>query len=280
LSGNTDVASWWPGLFGPGKALDPQRDFIVCANVLGGCYGSAGPASHGSDFPDITVADMVQQQRALADHLGVRGIALVLGGSMGGFQALQWAIDDARVQRLAIVASAARQPPQAVALADMQCQAIRLDPNYNNGHYHTDQPPNAGLALARQLGHLSYRCESELNKRFDRSARADGTLQVLSYLAHQGDKLVHRFDANCYLRITEAMNRFELTAAQLARIAQRTLVVSVNSDWLYPPQEQASLAKALPHAELLSIDSASGHDGFLLDAERFAEALLRHKVSR
>ena len=275
LTGTTDVAATWPALFGPGRVLDPERDFIVCANVLGGCYGSAGPITHGHRFPEISIFEMVRHQQLLAAHLGIKAIKLMLGGSMGGFQALAWAqFNVLPIAKLALIATSYRQPAQAAALADMQCQAIELDPDFKAGAYLESAPPRKGLALARQLGHLSYRCESELNQRFDRSQRSDGRLQVLSYLDHQGEKLANRFDANSYLRISRAMNRFALSADQLAQITAQTLVISVRSDWLYPEAEQRQLSKLLPNARHVSIDSNYGHDGFLLEAEKFAPDLL------
>ncbi len=275
LTGNTDVASWWPGLFGIDRPLDPSRDFIVCANVLGGCYGSAGPLTHGgSAFPNITIADMVSHQRLLFEHLGIEKIRLMLGGSMGGFQALEWALRYASdIDALALVATASAQPAMAIALSELQCQAIRLDPAYANGNYALHHGPAQGLALARQIGHLSYRSSGELDHRFARERRADGQFQVLSYLQHQGDKLVARFDANCYLRLNFAMNQFAYTAHGLESVVVPTLVVSIDNDWLYPPAEQQLLVKHLPKAQLKSISSVFGHDGFLLDAASFADAL-------
>ncbi|MCB1635907.1 MAG: homoserine O-acetyltransferase [Xanthomonadales bacterium] len=288
LTASTDVASWWSALFGPGKALDPERHFIVCANVLGGCYGSHGPTSARPDgslwqgeFPELSISDLVAHQRLLFEYLDLRGIELVLGGSMGGFQALEWALQEPhRVRRLALVATSWRQPPDAVALGELQCALIRQDADFAGGHYGADAAPQQGLALARQLGHYSYRGAEEFERRFGRSQRADGRLQVLSYLDHQGNKLVQRFDANSYLRLTAAMNRFDLAASEpaeqvLARIRVPTLVVAIESDRLYPPREQAALAEQLADGRLLRIDSPRGHDGFLADADRF-ESALRH----
>ena len=288
LTGSSDVASWWSGLFGPGRTLDPERYYIVCANVLGGCYGSSGPLSidplsgqrYGADFPELSIADLVAQQRQLADHLDIRGIQLVIGASMGGFQALEWARQEPRrVQRLALVATSWRQPPQALAQARLQCEFIRRDPKFLDGRYLPEQGPAEGLALARQLGHLSYRSAAELEQRFARSQREDGHYQVLSYLDHQGHKLVRRFDALSYLRLTEAMNRFDLAeggdpALVLATIQQPAVVVSLNSDQLYYPAEQRRLARYLPAARLIEIQTLYGHDGFLVDAHKLDPQLL------
>jgi homoserine O-acetyltransferase/O-succinyltransferase len=286
LTASTDVPAWWPALLGPGKALDPERYFIVCANVLGGCYGSLGPRSdrgdgriHGGDFPQLSIKDLVAHQRLLLEHLDLRGIELVIGGSMGGFQALEWALQEPhRVRRLALVATSWRQPPDAVALGELQCALVRQDPAYADGHYAADAGPVRGLALARQLGHYSYRASDEFEQRFGRERRADGRLQVLSYLDHQGSKLVQRFDANSYLVLTNAMNHFDLGADEavervLGRIRARTLVVAIDSDRLYPPREQAEVARLLPNASLLQIHSDRGHDGFLADAQHFEPAL-------
>lgn len=282
LTASSDVETWWPGLFGPGRTLDPERYFIVCANVLGGCYGSTGPQStnphtarrYGGDFPELEIGDLVEQQRQLADHLGVRSIELVLGASMGGFQVLEWARrEPIRVRRIALIACSWRQPPQALAQARLQCEFIRRDPKFRNGHYRPEDPPVEGLALARQLGHLTYRCAEELEQRFARSQRDDGEFQVLSYLEHQGRKLVRRFDALSYLRLTEAMNRYDFAAGldasvALRSLAQPALVVSLSSDQLYYPAEQARLAQYLPRSRLVEVDTAYGHDGFLVDAAK------------
>lgn len=279
LTGNSDAASWWSGLVGPGKALDPARYFIVCANILGSCYGSTGPTSedprtgrrYGGHFPALSIGDMVVAQRRLADHLGINQIALVLGGSMGGFQALEWAAQDARVQRLGLVATSAHQPANAIALSTLQCAFIERDAAFAGGHYAPGSDPHEGLALARQLGHYSYRSSAELASRFGRSRRDDDTFNVVSYLGHQGNKLANRFDANSYLRLNAAMNHFALAPEQLSALHQPTLVVSVSSDQLYVPNEQRALASAIAGARLHSIDSLYGHDGFLLESVQFEQ---------
>lgn len=286
LTASTDVPAWWPALFGPGRALDPERYFILCANVLGGCYGSLGPRSDrgdgrlwAGDFPSLCIADLVAHQRLLFEHLDLRALELVIGGSMGGFQALQWALQEPnRVRRLALVATSWRQPPDAVALAELQCALVQHDPQFAEGHYDPRHGPLRGLALARQLGHYSYRASDEFERRFGRARRADGRLQIMSYLDHHGSKLVQRFDANSYLRLSAAMNQFDLGAVEpadrvLGRIRARTLVVAVDSDRLYPPREQAELARLLPNASLLQVHSERGHDGFLADADAFEPAL-------
>lgn len=281
LTASSDVETWWRGLFGRGRTLDPERHFIVCANTLGSCYGSLGPATLddnrerlGSRFPAISVADIVRHQRMLADALGVRGIELVIGASMGGFQVLEWARQEpARVKRLALIATSWRQPPQALAQARLQLEFIRRDPNWRGGDFASEAAPSEGLALARQLGHLTYRSAQELDERFARTQREDGHFQVLSYLDHQGQKLVRRFDAGAYVRLTEAMNAFDFAQGQdvesaLARVQQPALVVALDSDQLYYPSEQARLARGLPNGKLATLDTLYGHDGFLVDAAK------------
>jgi homoserine O-acetyltransferase len=290
LSGSSDVASWWPQLVGAGRGIDPARHFIVCANVLGGCYGSLGPQSTAPDgarwgtrFPQVHIADMVEQQRLLADQLGVLGIECVIGGSMGGFQALEWAArEPERVKSVALIASSWRQPPQAIALADLQCRLLRADPKFRGGEYPLHDPPIEGLSLARQLGHISYRTPDELDQRFGRQRRDDGTFQVLSYLHRQGEKLVERFDALSYLALSEALNNYDFCEGRgelrvaARRIRQPVLIAGILTDQLYPPGESAKLAAALPDGRLEWIDAPAGHDGFLLEGELFGQLLRKH----
>lgn len=277
LTGTSDVESWWPGLWGPGKPLDPTRFFIVCANVLGGCYGSAGPLSHGGgEFPTLTIADLVAHQRLLAEHLGVRRFKLLIGGSMGGFQVLEWALQvPEKIDAIALIATADSQPAQAIALSDLQIKQIQLDPKFNHGRYQLNDPPIQGLALARQIGHLSYRSDAELSLRFGRTQRQDGVFQVLSYLQHQGDKLVKRFDANCYVRLNQAMLSFSIhnhpdAAKKLKVLSAKVLIVGVDSDALYSWREQQKLATYFKDAKLVQIASLYGHDAFLLEADQYA----------
>ena len=283
LTGNSDVENWWPALFGVGKALDPTRDFIVCANVLGGCYGSAGPHSHGgADFPEISVGDIVQHQHLLVAHLGIRKIKLILGGSMGGFQALEWALRYPNVvQRIALVATSYRQPAQAVALSSLQCAQIERDPKFLGGRYSPDDGPIEGLALARQIGHLSYRCSSELDARFDRERDEAGEFQVNRYLAHQGGKLIRRFDANSYLYLTRMMDYFDLSdgfaslADALSQTQARFLVASYDTDWLFPTSQSRELVSELlrvhKHVSFVELPCPYGHDSFLIDLEPLAK---------
>jgi homoserine O-acetyltransferase/O-succinyltransferase len=276
LTGHSDVANWWRGLFGPGRFLDPTRHFIVCANVLGGCYGSSGPTSinpataikWAEHFPAISIADIVNHQRLLADALDLRGIECVIGGSMGGFQALQWAIKDARVRSLVSIASSDRQPPHAIALSAIQDALVRLDLERKGNGVLAEKSSASGLSLARQIAHLSYRHPQELDSRFSNNRHSSGEFEVLRYLQHQGEKLVARFDPISYLRLNQALSEFSVSAADLANIRVPTLVVSLDGDQLYPAAEQARLTKHIAVAEHTVVASECGHDGFLNHADR------------
>ena len=292
LTGSADADAWWAPLFGPGNALDPERDFIVCANVLGGCYGSTGPTSEAPDgrlfggrFPRVTVRDQVDAQRRLLDALGVRGIRLAIGGSMGGLQALEWALLDPRVQAVATVAASGRHSPWCIAWSEAQRQAIAADARFAGGHYDPADPPRAGLAAARAIAMLTYRTAGSLAARYGRAPGADvfgarakrpDEPAVAGWLSHHGDLLNDRFDANTYLRLLDAMDSHDLgrgrggLAAACARLTQPTLVVSIPNDALYVPADQHELAQTLPDARLEVLESAHGHDGFLLDAAGLA----------
>jgi homoserine O-acetyltransferase/O-succinyltransferase len=300
LSGDSHVAGsagpghptpgWWDGLIGPGRPLDPARHFVVCANVLGGCQGSTGPASPapdgrpwGSRFPRTTVRDQVSAELSLADALGIDRWAAVVGGSMGGMRALEWAVGHPdRVAGLAVVASTAAATAEQVALCSTQVLAVRSDPRWRGGNYYDAPPgegPHAGLALARRIAHVSYRSEAELQTRFGRAPQgeedplAGGRFAVESYLQHHGDKLARRFDAGTYVALTEAMNTHDVGRGRggieeaLGRVSARTVVVAVDSDRLYLPRQQEQIAKAVPGAEFHVVPSLYGHDGFLLETD-------------
>ncbi|WP_399897657.1 homoserine O-acetyltransferase [Streptomyces sp. BBFR51] len=283
---------WWDGLVGPGRALDTDRWFIVAPNVLGGCQGSTGPSSPGpvgrpwgGDFPFLTQRDQVAAEAGLADALGVERWALVVGGSMGGMRALEWAVaHPERTGALLLLATTAAASAEQIAWADIQLHAIRSDPHWRDGHYHaTGQGPHAGLGLARRLAHVTYRSETELQARFGRSAQGQedpwsgGRYQVGSYLDHHAAKLVRRFDAGSYVVLCEAMNSHDIgrgrggAPAALRRVTARTLVAGVDSDRLYPPAQQAELASGIGTADApRTIESRHGHDGFLLEVEQVA----------
>ncbi|MEV6944350.1 homoserine O-acetyltransferase [Streptomyces sp. NPDC051172] len=283
---------WWDGLIGPGRALDTDRWFVVAPNVLGGCQGSTGPSSltpggrrWGGDFPFLTQRDQVAVEADLADALGIARWALVVGGSMGGMRALEWAVSyPERTGALLLLASTAAASAEQIAWANIQLHAIRADPHWRGGHYHdTGQGPHAGLGLARRLAHVTYRSEPELQVRFGRTPqgtedpRSGGRYQVESYLDHHAAKLVRRFDAGSYVVLSEAMNSHDVgrgrggVRAALRRVTARTLVAGVASDRLYPPSQQAELASGIPTADdLRLIESPYGHDGFLIEVEQVA----------
>ncbi|WP_419814919.1 homoserine O-acetyltransferase MetX [Glacieibacterium sp.] len=315
LTGDQHVASvhprtgkpgWWSRMVGVGKPVDPARHFIVCANVLGGCMGSSGPGSvdpatgkpFAMAFPVITVADMVAVQLALLDHLGVGVLAAVVGGSMGGMQALQLAAaHPERVRSAVIIASAARHSAQNIAFHEVGRQAIMADPNWAQGNYYGGPTPSAGLAVARMAAHITYLSEAGLTEKFgrrlqDREALGfgfDADFQVESYLRHQGLSFVDRFDANSYLYITRAMDYFDLAAPHDGRLADafkgtpvRFALVSFTSDWLYPTPESRRIVKALNAAgaevSFVELESPHGHDAFLLESpelNRVVDGFLR-----
>ncbi|THF67589.1 homoserine O-acetyltransferase [Pseudothauera nasutitermitis] len=297
LTGSADADAWWAPFFGAGRVLDPQRDFIVCSNVLGGCYGSSGPASIAPDgrrwggrFPTLTIRDQVRAQIALADALGIRRIQLVLGGSMGGLQALEWALlDPARVHTVATLAASGRHSAWCAVWSEAQRQALAADPKYRDGHYDPADPPRAGLAAARTVAMVSYRSAASLGERFGRSTGAEAfgerahspdELAARGWLRHHGQALVERFDAHSYRVLIDAMDTHDLGRGRggyeqaLRAIRQPVLVGSIASDTLYVPADQHELARLSPRAELLTIDSVHGHDGFLIDAADFHDALL------
>ncbi|MFB9745375.1 homoserine O-acetyltransferase [Pseudonocardia sulfidoxydans] len=284
------TAGWWEALVGPGRALDPAEWFVVAPNVVGGCQGSTGPSSTapdqvpwGSRFPIVTTRDTVAAETVLADALGVDTWACVIGGSMGGMRALEWAATQPeRVRRLFVLAAPAATSADQIGWASPQLAAIRADPGWNGGDYH-DLPagkgPHAGLGVARRIAHLSYRSGFELTTRFGREAQDGenpwdgGRYAVESYLDHHAEKLVRRFDAGSYVRLTELMNAHDVgrdrggVAAALARVKARTFVAGVNSDRLYPLEQQIEMAEGIPGAELKVIDAPYGHDAFLIEDE-------------
>ena len=310
LTGDTHVAQggtgepgWWDALVGPGKPVDTDKYFVVSANILGGCYGSTGPASPdpdgvpwGSRFPFVTIRDSVRAEARLADRLGIRRWHAVLGGSMGGARALEWAATyPDRVAHCVVVAIGAYSTAEQIALAQAQVLAIRQDPAYRDGDYYGGPAPEAGLGLARRIAHISYRSEAELNFRFGRrgqgaenpleaphSAAARGRYQVESYLDHQAEKLVRRFDANSYIALTEALMSHDVgrgrggVARALAKSKAEFFLASVNSDRLYFPEQSDELARALPgEVPVHSIDAQIGHDGFLTEIGQLAAELRR-----
>lgn len=303
LTGDHHVASahprtgkpgWWQRMVGPGRPIDTDRFFVICANVLGSCMGSSGPASadpatgrpYAMTFPVITIRDMVRAQALLLDHLGVARLAAVVGGSMGGMQALSWAATfPERIDACLVIASTARHTAQNIAFHEVGRQAIMADPNWQNGDYYNGAPPAAGLAVARMAAHITYLSEAGLTEKFGRRLQAreqksfgfDADFQVESYLRHQGLAFTDRFDANSYLYITRAMDYFDLAeehggllASAFRAARARFCLVSFDTDWLYPTAESRAIVQALvaarAPASFVELSSPYGHDAFLLDS--------------
>ncbi|MYZ06244.1 homoserine O-acetyltransferase [Streptomyces sp. SID2999] len=292
---------WWDALVGPGRALDTDRWFVVAPNALGGCQGSTGPASTrpgtdrawGGAFPFLTQRDQVAAEAGLADALGIERWALVVGGSMGGMRAVEWAVSyPERVGALLLLATAAAASAEQIAWAEIQLGAIRSDPHWRGGDYHSaGRGPVAGLGLARRLAHVTYRAEAELQTRFGRAPQGGedpwhgGRYQVGSYLDHHAEKLVRRFDAGSYVVLTEAMNAHDVgrgrggVRSALAGVRAPALVAGVDSDRLYPLSQQRELAALIPSADgVRVVESPYGHDGFLIETEqvgRLVAELLR-----
>ena len=271
-------------------ALDPEQDYIVCANVLGGCYGSTGPTSrahgefepYGSAFPDITIRDIVHTQALLLDHLEVDTLDLVVGGSMGAMQVLEWAtLYPERVKAIAPIAAGSTQSAWGIALSEAQRQAIGADADFDGGRYALGAGPARGLAAARTMAMTTYRSPHNFESRFGRNrADEENTFEVQRYLRYQGERLVDRFDANTYLTLLAAMDSHDLgrgresVAAALQSIQQPTLAVSVSSDGLYPATEVAEMAAQLPNAKLYEIDAPHGHDAFLIRVDELNHVLV------
>ncbi|MGN6277483.1 MAG: homoserine O-acetyltransferase MetX [Sphingomonas sp.] len=322
LTGDQHVASphpitgkpgWWERMIGPGKPVDPARHFVVCANVLGSCMGSSGPASinpangapYGMAFPVITIRDMVRAQAMLLDHLGIKRLKAVVGGSMGGMQALSWpATFPGRVEAVVVIASTARHSAQNIAFHEVGRQAIMADPNWRGGDYYgSGAQPAAGLAVARMAAHITYLSEAGLTEKFGRKLQArpenpngaktfgfDADFQVESYLRHQGLSFTDRFDANAYLYITRAMDYFDLAEEHGGKLANafreteaRFCLISFDTDWLYPTRDSRAVVQALhaagARASFVELSSPFGHDAFLLEApemNRVIDGFLRN----
>lgn len=288
LTGSADVEAWWPNIIGRGRAFDPAKDFIVCANILGSCYGTTGPVSpkpggerrYRAAFPAISVRDMVEVERALLDALGVERLELVTGPSLGGMQALEWAaMYPERVGSIVPIGVGGRHSAWCIGISEAQRAAIEADPNWNGGDYSDESPPQRGLAAARMMAVCTYRSWRSFDERFGRDKRDEAMFEVQSYLRHQGEKINQRFDANSYVTLTHAMHTHDLARdrgdyeAVLARIRQPALVVSVSTDTLYPPHEQLALAERLPNASHVLLESAHGHDGFLIETDELGELI-------
>jgi len=291
---------WWDHSIGPGKDIDTNRWFVVCPNVLGGCQGTTGPSSpapdgrpYGSRFPTITIRDQVAVEAALADALGIERWAAVIGGSMGGMRALEWAVGHPdRLERSVVVACGAAASAEQIGLCAVQNEAIRADPAFRGGDYYDAGPgegPHRGMGLARRIGHLSYRSEPELALRFGRApqpgedplataeaaaAEGHGRYAVESYLDHHADKLARRFDAGSYVVLSEAMNHHDVgrdrggLAAALGGVRCKVAIAGIDSDRLYPLYQQREIAELLPgRPEVTVISAMYGHDSFLIESE-------------
>ncbi|MDP9905343.1 MULTISPECIES: homoserine O-acetyltransferase MetX [Arthrobacter] len=290
--GESDEEGWWEQLVGPGATIDTDRYFVVSVNIVGGCYGSTGPSSSapdgkpwGSRFPLVTLRDSTIAEARLADALGIHSWHTVVGGSMGGARALEWAVSyPDRVKRCAVISIGAYSTAEQIAFAQAQTLAIRQDADFKGGDYYGQAAPEAGLALARRIAHITYRSADELDFRFGRNAQGGeaplqaaalgdrGRYQVESYLDHQGRKLVQRFDANSYIAITEALMSHDITRGRgsledaLSVATAKFFVASVDSDRLYFPEQSHELAKALPgEVPVHVIEAPIGHDGFLTE---------------
>ncbi|MGK7870020.1 homoserine O-acetyltransferase MetX [Falsiroseomonas sp. E2-1-a20] len=297
----TGKPGWWEAVVGPGRPVDTDRFFVICANVLGGCMGSSGPAEpmpgtgrpYGTDFPSITIRDMVRAQKLLVDRLGIGRLLAVVGGSMGGMQVLEWAATfPEMVVAAAPIACAAYHSAQNIAFHEVGRAAIHGDPDWVGGRYWEDgRIPAKGLSVARMVAHITYLSEAALGRKFGRRLRGASALtfledvfEVESYLRHQGSTFVTRFDANSYLTITRAMDYFDMAtehggdlAAAFRGTATRFLVASFSSDWLFPTEESRALVRALNAAaantSFVEIATDKGHDAFLLDEPVFHRAL-------
>jgi homoserine O-acetyltransferase len=287
---------WWDPLIGPGRAIDTDRFFVVCPNVLGGCQGTTGPASidpetgtpYGSRFPVATIRDQVDVEAALADHLGVARWYSVIGGSMGGQRAIEWTVKYRdRVPRAVLIACGAAATAEQIALCSLQIRAIEADPNFHGGDYYDSiEGPWRGMSIARGIGQVSYRSELELAQRFNRGHQNDehpfegGLYTVESYLEYHGEKLAHRFDANSYIALSRAMNHHDVgrgrggVANALARVTAEVTIAGISTDGLYPLRLQNELADLVPRNKGVEVvHSIAGHDGFLTEHEAIGDVI-------
>ena len=299
--GGREVPGWWDPLIGPGKPIDTDRFYVICSNVLGGCYGTTGPSSinprtgkpYAVDFPRYSVRDMVRAQQRLIDRLGVTRLHAVIGGSMGGMQVLEWAVMyPDLVGSIVPIGVGARHSAWAIGLNEVARRAITSDPAWLDGRYPLQDQPERGLGLARAIAMLSYRSFDSLEAKFGRERASNGrpegpaglmgaSFEIESYLAYQGVKLVKRFDANTYLYITKAMDEFDLADGRgrlsdiLGRIDVPAMVMGISSDVLYPEREQREMVERLPNAKYVQINSPHGHDAFLIEFPQLAARLRR-----
>ena len=288
---------WWDIMVGPGKGIDTDKYFVICSNIIGSCAGSTGPSSINPEtnkeyvtlFPHITIGDMVEAQKALIDHLKINSILSLIGGSIGGMQVLEWCVRYPDMVKSAIpLATTTRHSALAIAFNEVARQAIMADPNWNEGHYYSGKKPGMGLAIARMIGHITYLSDESMRLKFGRKLQNSSALsfefgaefQVESYLQHQGNKFIERFDANSFLYITKAADYFDLAEQYgsgslvnaFSKCKSKFLVISYTSDWLYPTYQSKEMVKAMKKNDLdvsfCEIDAQWGHDAFLLPSDR------------
>jgi homoserine O-acetyltransferase len=292
FSGDAHAAGeggWWNSMIGPGKGFDTDQHFVICSNILGGCRGTTGPSSVNPEtgepwamsFPVVTLADIVRLQKMLIDSLGIKKLLAVAGGSMGGMQALEWAVayPDSVAAALPI-ATTARHSAQQIAFNEVGRQAIMADPDWNEGNYYGRKLPARGLSVARMVGHITYMSDASMREKFGRRLRAPDQFEVESYLQYRGSTFVDRFDANSYLYITRAMDSFDLTQrgtlpSLFEKVRTRFLVISFTSDWLYPSYQSLEVVSALRSRNCdvayCNLASDYGHDAFLVEVKEQAE---------
>jgi homoserine O-acetyltransferase len=316
LTGNSQVDTWWGGLIGPGKAVDTEKYFVISANVLASCYGTTGPKSidpatgepYGPSFPAVTIRDTVRLHRRLVfEHLGVRSLALVVGGSMGGMQALEWLLlsetrgpeGELDVRRGIVIACGAAHTSWQIGISETQRQAIFSDPRWNGGSYEKTNPPTTGLMIARQIAMITYRTSAAYQTKFVRNEGGlshrglglpkfprlpsdDGSKwEVQTYLEHQGEKFRYRFDPLTYVRLTALMDTQDVGRGRggveeaLRSIRQPVAIVGINSDVLYPIDEQQELVRQIPSSEMWLVDSLEGHDAFILETDQIGKVCSR-----
>jgi homoserine O-acetyltransferase len=312
LSGNSHAAGyyteeddkpgWWDNMIGPGKGIDTDKYVVICANIIGSCYGSTGPSSidpctnrpYASDFPLFTIADIVRAQKLLLDYLGIKELLCLVGGSIGGMLGIEWAVTyPEMVESVIPIASTCKRSALSIGLSEAQRLAIMADPNWNNGNYYGQKLPEKGLSLARMIGHISYLSEDSMQRKFGRRLQDNNAFkydlsidfEVESYLHYQGKKFVDRFDANSYLYITKASDYFDLGEQKgggslvkaFSRASAKFLVISFSSDWLYPTAQSKEMVKAIKKAGLdvsfCEIETDFGHDSFLLAHDQLTKLI-------
>lgn len=284
LTGDQHVDIWWKNLIGKNRAFDTNKYYIIAANVLGSCYGTLGPTSinpttgkiYGPDFPIVSIRDTVNLHRQLLEKLNIQTIEVVVGGSMGGMLALEWAFQGNFVRKIIPIASGGKNSAWSIGINQLQRQAICSDPEWKNGDYSLDNQPINGLAMARKIAMVSYRTPYSFNNRFGREKEngIQSSFTIENYLDYQGNKFVKRFDANTYIRLTQKLDSHDISRERgdynkvLASISQKVLVIGIDSDVLYPLSEQYELANTIPNAQIEILSSPHGHDAFLIESKK------------